>query len=65
MDLHSWSETNKATTNTYLEFLRKRSRGLIPTGAKFIRDFVLRHPSYKKDSVVSKDIAFDLIDMID
>ena len=41
MEVNKWSDAHKATTNTYLDFLAKRARGLIPTGAKFIRDFVL------------------------
>jgi glutamate--cysteine ligase catalytic subunit len=65
MDLKKWSNEQKAATNVYLEFLRKRSRGLIPTGAKFIRDFVLQHPAYKKDSIVTQEIAYDLISMIE
>jgi glutamate--cysteine ligase catalytic subunit len=65
MDLKKWSDEHKVATSTYLEFLRRRSRGLIPTGAKFIRDFVTKHPAYKKDSIVSQEIAYDLISMID
>jgi len=65
MELKQWSAENKNITNIYLEFLRKRSRGLVPTGAKFIRDFVLNHPAYQKDSIVSKEIAYDLICMIE
>lgn len=49
----------------YLDFLCKRARGLIPTDAKFIRDFVLQHPKYQRDSVVTNEIAYDLVCMID
>ena len=65
MQQHEWSAAQQAQINTYLEFLRKRARGLIPTDAKFIRDFVLNHPSYQKDSIVSSEIAFDLVTIID
>lgn len=53
MEIKKWSESQKEQLNTYLEFLRKRARGLIPTDAKFIRDFVLQHPAYKQDSIVN------------
>ena len=36
----------------------------MPSGAKFIREFVLGHPEYKKDSIVSPKISYDLMDMI-
>ena len=65
MTLKKWPEEQVQQTNTYLEFLSRRARGQIPTGAKFIRDFVLSHPSYKHDSIVTNDIAFDLVSMID
>jgi len=53
MDIKKWSQNQKDETNKYLEFLRKRARGEIPTGARFIRDFVLNHPEYKKDSIIT------------
>ncbi len=65
MTLKKWPEEQVKETNVYLQFLAKRARGLIPTGTKFIRDFVLNHPNYKHDSVVTNDIAFDLVSMID
>lgn len=65
MRINEWSEEHKATTNRYLEFLRQRARGTIPTGAKFIREFVLKHPLYQRDSIVSKEIAFDLVSMLE
>ena len=34
------------------------------SGATFIRDFVYNHPAYKQDSVVSKEISCDLIEML-
>ena len=41
-----------------------RSKGRIPTGANYIRRFVQEHSEYKKDSVVSNKIAFDLVSKI-
>lgn len=42
-----------------------RARGKIPTGAHFIRNFVLNHPAYKQDSIVSNEIVYDLFNVID
>ncbi len=41
-----------------------RAEGKIPTGATYIRDFVLNHPEYKKDSIVTDTITFDLMEKI-
>jgi glutamate--cysteine ligase catalytic subunit len=65
MVLKNWPLEQIKETNTYLDFLTKRARGLIPTGARFIRDFVLNHPLYKRDSVLTQEIAYDLVSMID
>lgn len=61
MALKKWPEDQISETNTYLDFLSKRARGQIPTGAKFIRDFVLNHPHYKNDSILTPEIAYDLV----
>lgn len=45
----------------YLNLLRYRASGKLMTGARFMRKFVTEHPSYKQDSVVTEDIAFDLV----
>lgn len=45
----------------YLELISQRASGSIPTMAAFIRDFVLRHPSYKQDSKISGVMNFDLL----
>jgi glutamate--cysteine ligase catalytic subunit len=44
----------------YLDLIRKRADGTLWTGARWIREFVAKHPSYKHDSVVSEEITFDL-----
>lgn len=51
--------------NGYLNFVSDRASGKIQTGASWQRQFVLNHPSYKKDSVVNDEIAFDMIKAID
>lgn len=46
---------------TYLDLIRKRANGTYWTAAKWIRNFVQTHPSYKKDSAVSDEITYDLV----
>ena len=45
----------------YLGFLSKRASGELWTDAKYIRNFVKNHPKYKKDSIITEEINYDLI----
>ncbi|CAM9655822.1 unnamed protein product, partial [Ectocarpus sp. 12 AP-2014] len=45
----------------YLDHLRKRAAGEIMTTAAWLRKFVTSHPGYGKDSVVTDEIAYDLV----
>ena len=45
----------------YLELIRKRASGELPTGARFLRDFILSHSDYRKDSLITPDIASDIV----
>jgi glutamate--cysteine ligase catalytic subunit len=55
-------EINKITENMkYFEILSKRAKGEMPTIARWIRNFVLNHPKYQKDSIVTPEITADLI----
>lgn len=47
--------------NQYLDFIERRATGELITPATWIRNFVRNHPSYKGDSVVSNEIAYDLM----
>merc|ERR1712129_110183 len=49
-----------AGLDKYLKFIQQRSTGKILTPASWMRKFVASHPEYKKDSVVSQGIAYDL-----
>lgn len=46
---------------TYLSLIRKRASGELITAATWIREFVAKHPEYKRDSVVGDQITKDLI----
>ena len=45
----------------YLNFISKRASGEIWTDAKYIRNFILNHPKYNKDSKINDEINYDLI----
>ncbi|KAJ5668570.1 Glutamate-cysteine ligase catalytic subunit [Penicillium maclennaniae] len=50
---------------SYLDLIRKRADGTLWTGARWIREFVAKHPSYKHDSVVSEEITYDLVKAVE
>ncbi|KAL2259626.1 hypothetical protein VTK26DRAFT_6643 [Humicola hyalothermophila] len=49
---------------SYLDLIRKRASGELWTAAKWIREFVRRHPEYKRDSVVGEGITKDLVEAV-
>ncbi|OQE91465.1 hypothetical protein PENNAL_c0009G09005 [Penicillium nalgiovense] len=49
----------------YLDLIRKRADGTLWTGARWMREFVANHPSYKQDSVVSEEITYDLVKAVE
>jgi glutamate--cysteine ligase catalytic subunit len=49
----------------YLDFIRGRASGALWTGARWIRHFVRQHEDYKRDSVVSELINYDLIKTVE
>ena len=57
MEKREFKEEEKMGVREYLSFLKERAEGKVKTGARYIRDLIETHPSYKQDSVVSDDIA--------
>lgn len=49
----------------YLSLVSKRASGELQTGTSWIRDFVRTHPDYKKDSVISEIINYDLMKAVE
>ena len=49
-----------ARLSTYIELVRKKASGEAVTGASWIRKFIMEHPEYQQDSIVSPKIARDL-----
>ncbi|KAI9293221.1 GCS-domain-containing protein [Neoconidiobolus thromboides FSU 785] len=50
---------------SYINFISDRSKGKLMSGANFLRQMVLNHPDYLKDSKLNDTINYDLIQMID
>ena len=59
LDIHEDPNDRRYYKN-HLEFLRLRSKGNLVTDAKYMRNFVLKHPKYKNDSILT-DVIFCLI----
>lgn len=47
--------------NQYLNLVEQRSKGETVTAAVWMRQYVQAHPAYKRDSVISQEIAHDLM----
>ena len=48
-------------TDHMVNFIVKRARGEVKTGAQYIRDRVAKHPEYMKDSHIHQSIAYDVV----
>eukprot|EP01060_Flectonema_neradi_P004854 TRINITY_DN1319_c11_g1_i1.p1 TRINITY_DN1319_c11_g1~~TRINITY_DN1319_c11_g1_i1.p1 ORF type:complete len:733 (+),score=170.89 TRINITY_DN1319_c11_g1_i1:85-2199(+) len=59
-----WEAAHKRI-KAYLELLRRRANGTLSTTAQFLRNFVLNHPTYNKDSKITPEINFDLCKLAD
>eukprot|EP00752_Nemacystus_decipiens_P005836 g5272.t1 len=65
--VHAYLEHTNAGRSTiddvdgYLDHLRKRAAGEVMTTAAWLRHFVRSHPGYRMDSVVTDEIAYDLV----
>ncbi|XP_064652181.1 glutamate--cysteine ligase catalytic subunit-like [Lineus longissimus] len=55
----------QCTIQQYLSLIQKRASGELMTTARWMREFVTSHPEYKKDSVVSNEIEYDLLKKCD
>jgi len=61
LDLINCDSLTMERVGAYLEMIKKRSTGELMTPAAWMRKYVRDHPAYKKDSVVSEEICFDLL----
>ena len=65
LDTLDMSEPELRKITSYLNLVRRRANGSLKTPATWTREFVRSHPSYKFDSVVSKEINYDLVVAVD
>ena len=52
---------NSNILDEYLNFISRKAKGELWTDAKYVRNFVLNHPKYNKDSILTEEINYDLI----
>ena len=64
MALKEWPQDKIDKINTYFRFISDRAAGKIQTGASFIRDFIMNHPEYARDSKLTQQMNFDLMRML-
>ncbi|GIQ83520.1 glutamate-cysteine ligase catalytic subunit [Kipferlia bialata] len=58
------NQESVGTIRAYLGILAGRAQGKLVTGAAYLRDYVLSHPDYKQDSVISQAISDGLMDEV-
>jgi glutamate--cysteine ligase catalytic subunit len=61
LDFIGCDGSTRSTLETYLKFIAMRTTGAVKTPARWIRDFVLNHPTYEQDSRVTRACAYDLV----
>ena len=61
LDHINCDSVTRTRLNQYLHFIEQRATGELITPATWMRNFVRSHPSYKNDSVVNDEIAYDLM----
>lgn len=61
MEVKDFSAHQKLFVERYFTLLEGRVTGKTLTGAAYFRKIVTTHPEYKKDSIVSDEISYDLL----
>mmetsp|Transcript_7946 Transcript_7946/g.12744 ORF Transcript_7946/g.12744 Transcript_7946/m.12744 type:complete len:782 (-) Transcript_7946:725-3070(-) len=61
LDSISCDIETRTVVDQYLSFISKRASGDLVTLAQYIRHYVDNHPSYRHDSVISDEVAYDLL----
>uniref|UniRef100_A0A8C6EF64 Glutamate--cysteine ligase n=1 Tax=Moschus moschiferus TaxID=68415 RepID=A0A8C6EF64_MOSMO len=65
--LNSYLETMEVDVDTrcsilnYLKLIKKRASGELMTVAKWMREFIAKHPDYKQDSVITDQMNYSLL----
>merc|ERR1712157_160767 len=61
LDIIGCPSPTRRVIDAYIELICRRATGSIPTAATWIRRFVSAHPAYEGDSIISEEIAYDLM----
>lgn len=64
LDTCDYDPPTRSRLDRYLNFIKGRANGNIPTTAKWLRSVVQSHPEYKSDSVVGAGVIYDLIKQV-
>ncbi|KAJ1902329.1 glutamate--cysteine ligase [Kickxella alabastrina] len=65
LDSIALDDAVRSKIDVYIAFISGRANGSIMTAAAWMRNFVRSHPAYKFDSVVSPEINYDLVIVLD
>ena len=57
----NYNENMRQNLLKFANYMEKRAKGEIWTDAKYIRRFINDHPKYNKDSIITEEINYDLI----
>ena len=57
----NYDEEKKKELFKFADYMEKKANGEIWTDAKYIRKFINEHPKYNKDSIITEEINYDLI----
>ncbi|SOV14137.1 gamma-glutamylcysteine synthetase [Plasmodium gaboni] len=58
------NQSAKNKIDEYIEFVKQRCSGKIYTGAMYLRNFILNHPAYEKNSYINSKINYDICKLI-
>ena len=59
--IHNMSGQQRGRLEQYLQLVSDRAAGYSQTTASWMRDFIVAHKKYRRDSVVSERICYDLV----
>jgi glutamate--cysteine ligase catalytic subunit len=64
LDAIKCDDESRSKTKRYIDLLRKRASGELLTAAGWMRKFVSSHSAYKKNSILSDETVYDLLQTI-
>jgi glutamate--cysteine ligase catalytic subunit len=64
LDQEPISQATRSVLKSQVNLIRERANGTRKTNAAWIREFVMNHPGYKHDSVITPEMNYDLCEKI-